>query len=117
MEMTSSFEETIKNIDDVLALVKLPQKKRRTKKARQLTPKTYSGKGYSYTYVNGKPVLEHRVIMEKKLGRKLLPHEAVFFKNGKKRDLRPSNLILGLKQGIPLSTVTCPHCEQKYVED
>lgn len=78
-------------------------KRRRTKKKRN-----YSGKGYSYIEVNGKQVLEHRHIMEEHLGRKLLDHEAVYFKDGDKENLDISNLQLGMKPGT--KEAICPHC-------
>lgn len=49
---------------------------------------------YRYVNVNGKTELEHRVIMESMLGRKLLPDEVVHHKNELKYDNRPENLQL-----------------------
>jgi hypothetical protein len=57
-----------------------------------------NGQGYNARQekIDGKAItiLEHRVIMEQRLGRKLLPGESVHHINGIRHDNRPENLEL-----------------------
>ena len=48
--------------------------------------------GYKRYGINGKQVLEHRLVVEQAIGRKLLPSEIVHHINGKRTDNRLSNL-------------------------
>lgn len=75
-----------------------------------------STNGYEYIYQDGmKPALYHRVRMEQLLGRPLQAHEQVGHKNGMKADNADENLILTVKSGFDLSTLSCHHCDQPYI--
>lgn len=53
--------------------------------------------GYRYFWRDGERVAEHKIVMERVLGRELEPGENVHHRNGVKDDNRPANLELWVK--------------------
>jgi len=72
---------------------------------------TINGQGYRMMWVDGKPKLQHRIVMEQVLARRLKRHETVHHKNGDRLDNRPENLELWVGKHPPgQRDAHCPTC-------
>jgi hypothetical protein len=73
---------------------------------------------HPFSTKNGKYVLEHRLVMEKAIGRYLTSTEDVHHLNGIKNDNRPENLIIvthGAKHTLQhYSETECPYCNKVF---
>jgi hypothetical protein len=69
-----------------------------------------------------KTVLQHREILEKKIGRVLNSHESAHHKNGNKRDNRPENIEVLTRsvhasihhKDIEWVTIACTYCGNQF---
>ena len=79
-----------------------------------------SADGYVYVLAPGHPysranyVAEHRLIIEKLLGRYLRKKEAVHHRNKIRNDNRPENLSL-VTMETNYGKVKCPFCEKEFI--
>lgn len=68
--------------------------------------------GYVRVYdENDKLVLEHRLVMERELGRKLRKNEVVLHRDLNNSNNDITNLMLGFKGGTPLELLKCTNCD------
>lgn len=74
------------------------------------TKDLFKAKDGSY---KGKYKFEHRLVMEKYLGRKLIRNEMIHHRNGIKTDNRFSNLEIVIRQ-THHGNVKCPHCLKEF---
>lgn len=69
----------------------------RRQKSKKPVTHVDSSSGYKRIYLAGKSIKEHKVVMEKMIGRPLVKGETVHHRNGVRDDNRPENLELWAK--------------------
>lgn len=70
--------------------------------------------GYKRINKNGRRMMEHRAVMEEKLGRPLSKDEWVHHKNGDNLDNNPDNLMV-VKVNHHFSEIECPNCNFNFL--
>ena len=98
------------------------RERRRAAQRRRRTDRYLNESGYVMVREEpgGRFRAEHRIVMERTLGRPLTKGETVHHLNGVRDDNRPENLELWVpapRFGVRAADVTCPHCGRPWMSD